>query len=258
MITREDVFKVNVVEHFRTRELITRPDAQRKYEKSGKGKGAVYQAGLSLAPARESHNWNLCAGSSPGCRTACLITAGSNVYGTSRRARILRTRLLMEHPEKFKEYLERDLRKARHYADMVARMPFAFRFNTLSDVDVERLVGHLILRGDYWLDYTKVAGKYRAWLSLPHPWYHLTFSRSETNEAQCLEFLKLGGTCTLVVRDEATKKHFLKAGYMGYPCADGDKSDRRWQDPPAHWILLVAKGKAKRDKTGFVVDKAVA
>jgi hypothetical protein len=248
-----DLFSIDVVDHFRTRELITRPDAQKKYAKSGEGEGAVYQCGLSLAPARESVKWNLCAGSSKGCRAACLITAGSNVYGTSARARILRTRLLMEHPEVFLSYLQRDLDKAHKTADKLG-LRFAFRFNTLSDVDVMRLCAEMIRPEDIWLDYTKVAAKYRAWLARrPSVPYHLTFSRSETNEAQCLEFLKLGGTVTLVIRDQQEFDRVLRLGYQGFPAVNGDLSDRRWNDPAGHWVALIAKGKARKDATGFAL-----
>lgn len=256
----DDPFRVDVVEYYRTRPVITEPDGQHKYALSGEGVTAVYQCGISFAPAKESERWNMCAGKSAGCEMACLITAGQNQWPSSKRARVLRTRLLMEQPEAFLRYLERDLARARKRAAKLG-LRFAFRFNTLSDADAMRIAGHLVGEGDIWLDYTKIAGKYRAWLKSRvgervngYDKYHLTFSRSEKNMTECLEFLKLGGTCTVVMSQDR-KDQFIKGGwpFHGFPCVDGDLSDRRWEDPPGHWVVLVAKGKAKRDTTGFVV-----
>ena len=54
----------------------------------------------------------------------------------------------------------------------------------------------------------------------------------------------------------------LPAFYLGYPVIDGDKTDRRFLDRKMFNIAdgqgfivgLKAKGKAKKDRTGFVVD----
>lgn len=256
MSLQHDVWAIDPVAYFATRSLITEPDAQHKYALSGEGEDAVYQCGLSLAPAVTMQGVNTCPGSTIQCRALCLKFAGQNNMTTSDVARILRTRLLMEHPEVFREYLRRDLDKARAKARK-AGLRFAFRFNTLSDVDVIKIAGDLIEPGDQWLDYTKVAGKYRAWLTSPHPQYHLTFSRSETNHAQCLEFLALGGTVTVVVKTEAHKQKLLRGWWYGFPSVDGDLSDRRWQDPKGHWVVLVAKGRARKALSGpreFVVS----
>lgn len=255
MATR-DPFKADVREYYRTAShaLITTPDAQHKYALSGEGVGAVYQCGLNLSPARESRKWNLCAGSSCGCRAVCLIFAGQNQWPSSAVARVMRTRFLMEERPLFLAKLDRELDGARAKATKLG-MRFAFRFNTLSDVDVVALCGHLIKPGDLWLDYTKVQAKYRAWLARATPGYHLTFSRSENNEAFCLEMLALGGTVTLVVRDEGSKARVIARGHLGFPGVDGDLSDRRWEDPRGHWVVLIAKGKARKDVSGFVVDR---
>ena len=77
--------------------------------------------------------------------------------------------------------------------------------------------------------------------------YHLTFSRSETNEQQCNEILSLGGNIVVVFRD----KNF-PLDFHGYPCYNADTTDLRFLDPPGVGALY-AKGRGRRDTSGFVV-----
>ena len=46
----------------------------------------------------------------------------------------------------------------------------------------------------------------------------------------------------------------LPREWKGYPVYDGDETDVRFYDPPNHVIGLHAKGEAKKDKTGFVIN----
>ena len=50
------------------------------------------------------------------------------------------------------------------------------------------------------------------------------------------------------------KKHNLPKEFEGMPVLNGDIHDMRFKDQPGHWVFLKAKGAAKHDKTGFVVD----
>ena len=44
--------------------------------------------------------------------------------------------------------------------------------------------------------------------------------------------------------------------WRGYSVVDGDKDDLRFLDPKQSIVALYAKGRAKKDKSGFVVDIA--
>ena len=80
--------------------------------------------------------------------------------------------------------------------------------------------------------------------------YSLTFSRSENNEAKCLDVLAKGGNVAVVFR---TKE--LPSTWQGYKVVNGDKNDLRFLDPKGVVIGLYAKGKkARNDTSGFVVD----
>ena len=77
--------------------------------------------------------------------------------------------------------------------------------------------------------------------------YHLTFSRSECNEAQCLEVMARGGNVAAVFAAPP-------AQWNGRPVIDGDKSDLRFLDPRGVVVGLTAKGAlGKRDTSGFVI-----
>ena len=84
--------------------------------------------------------------------------------------------------------------------------------------------------------------------------YHLTFSRSEDNEPECLDILSKGGNVAVVFNPHIPK------WYEGYPVITGDETDLRHLDPKGnpkdggYVIGLLAKGSAKSDKDNFVIQ----
>jgi hypothetical protein len=80
--------------------------------------------------------------------------------------------------------------------------------------------------------------------------YHLTFSLSETNKEAALEALWKGFNVAVVFDEKPND-------FLGVPVVDGDESDLRFLDKPYSIVGLKAKGKAKKDKTGFVVRRGV-
>jgi hypothetical protein len=93
-------------------------------------------------------------------------------------------------------------------------------------------------------DYTKLANR----KALPAN-YHLTFSLAENNEVQAFAALANGLNVAAVFRK-------VPAVFMGAAVVDGDETDLRFLDPKGVIVGLKAKGKAKRDTTGFVKEAA--
>ena len=92
-------------------------------------------------------------------------------------------------------------------------------------------------------DYTKLWNR----RNLPAN-YHLTFSRAESNQEQTLSAIVNGLNISAVFRSELPKQ------YLGLNVINGDKHDLRFLDPLRSCVGLIAKGKAKHDTSGFVIN----
>ena len=145
-------------------------------------------AGLSLAPEKQSGVGNTCPHASPGCSAACLDHQGlASVFQTIRRARIAKTRFFYADRKAFLELLRGDLERFQRKAER-EKKKLAVRLNVFSDIAWER---HIIgeFPGVTFYDYSKNASRVPQEASN----YHLTFSRSELNEADCLSVLQKAG-----------------------------------------------------------------
>jgi hypothetical protein len=231
----------------------------------------VATAILYLAPANASGVANTCVDASPGCTNSCLYTAGRGGFDIAvPAARIARTKTMKFNRAYFNARLIKETESHRARAAR-KEMRCAERLNGTSDLPWENFIvdadGHTMMArfpDVQFYDYTKSARR-----ALKHARgempanYHLTFSRSETNEDQCHEVLAAGGSIAVVFKICDCKrpcKHEIPDGvytYMGHPVINGDHDDLRFLDPPNVVVGLKAKGPAKLDTSGFVVDIAV-
>lgn len=210
-----------------------------KGEKKGILTGILY-----LSPARLSGR-EFCPNRSAGCTAACLNTAGRGKFTKTQAARLRKSRWLIEDPKSFKAKLEIDIRQLALDADLAGYIP-AVRLNGTSDIRWEIVAPELLelceKLGVKIYDYTKNPAR-----AISQP-YHLTFSRSECNESKCLEVLASGQNVAVVFRKD------LPATWNGYAVINGDENDLRFLDPAGVVVGLKAKGQAKKDRSGFVVD----
>ena len=82
----------------------------------------------------------------------------------------------------------------------------------------------------------------------------MTWSYSAANpkyEQYFDEVIRNGMSVAVVFRKPINLKT-----WRGYKVVDGDKDDLRFLDPKQSIVALYAKGKAKKDNSGFVVDIA--
>src|ERR1035438_735215 len=103
-------------------------------------------------------------------------------------------------------------------------------------------------------DYTKSERRYQDFLDnrLPKN-YHLTLSSHENMALETIdEYITHGGKVTVVFSTPKSKE--LPKKWKGHKVYDGDTSDLRFLDPKGFIIGLKAKGKARKDTTGFVVQ----
>jgi hypothetical protein len=218
---------------------------------------------LHLAPASLS-GYNTCASATPGCKMACLNTAGRGgipnarpvtvqgrqgtmtVSNVIQAARIRKTVWFFQDRAGFMAQLLKEIRAGIRYAQKMGLIP-VFRLNGTSDirwesvgVDGARNVMELFPDVQFY-DYTKMVNR----KDLPAN-YKLTFSLAETNDLQA--FAALGAGLNVA----AVFKGGLPETFMGRRVINGDESDLRFLDPVGVVVGLKAKGKAKRDTTGFV------
>jgi len=226
--------------------------------KTPKGEKKGYLTGiLYLAPNRMSGH-QVCPFATKGCIATCLNTAGRGVYSQVQQARLRKTQYFFEHREKFMRDLWNDI-GALVYRAYHRGMHPAVRLNGTSDLPWEIIEhnnldrDHLITSDVQFYDYTKNHKRYAAFLGRRFPPnYHLTFSRSESNMSDVKYFLSKGGTVAVVFSTKKGRR--LPRSYIDFPVIDGDLNDLRFKDPESVVVGLRAKGKARHDTSGFVVQ----
>jgi len=214
-------------------------------------KNAIKTYILYLAPSNLS-GINICPYASQGCIKSCLNTAGHGQFNSVQLARLNKTLIFKENRPKFYIQLANELLKI-HDKAIKQNIDIAIRLNGTSDIDhLNELIRHTgidFLDSFYsnlkFYDYTKNPNIVKKYLNTN---YKITFSRSEINDIQVDEVLNSGGNVAMVF------KHELPSNYMGFPVINGDESDLRYYDPKNVIIGLKAKGKAKNDKTNFVIN----
>lgn len=205
---------------------------------------------LYMAPSDLS-GFNVCPFASKGCIKGCLNTAGMGIFSNVQLARINKTKFWGYDRSNFYIQLANELLKI-HDKAIKKGIKIAIRLNGTSDIDhldlLRRYSGIDFLETFYdnllFYDYTKNYNHIRKYLGST---YKLTFSRSETNENDAYLTLKNGGNIAVVFANE------LPEFWHGYKVINGDDTDLRYFDPENVVIGLYAKGKAKKDQTGFVV-----
>jgi hypothetical protein len=216
--------------------------------KTVKGQKRGFMTGiLYLAPGKLSGLINVCPNASVACDNLCLYYAGRGAFNSVQKARTAKTVFYVKDRESFlatlKDNVTSVIRKAK-----AKRMVPVIRLNGTSDIGWERYTVIQAFKKTRFYDYTKSFQRMISFLDgkLPSN-YSLTFSRSETNETQCLDVLKRGGNVAVVFRKE------LPTHWNGFPVINGDENDLRFLDPKGVVVGLTAKGKAKSDTSGFVV-----
>jgi hypothetical protein len=203
---------------------------------------------LHLAPANTSGR-NVCPGSSKGCRAACLNFSGrgqwlENKQGLNpiHKARIEKTKYFFNDRGGFLDQLRKEINLAINREIKRGLVP-VFRLNGTSDIRFENYGIFESFPDIQFYDYTKLSNR----RNLPGN-YKLTFSRSESNQSQVKEAFSNGMNVAAAFRDE------LPPIYRGIPVINGDLHDLRFLDPAGVYVGLIAKGPAKKDKSGFVID----
>lgn len=229
--------------------------------KTVKGNARGYLTGiLYMSPADSGVNaigeWDgidVCPFSTPGCRDSCLNTAGRGIFTSVQAGRLRKRNEFRTNRTAFISDLAADIARLSRRAERLGMRPVV-RLNGTSDIAWELLAPQLFAAFPQvtFYDYTKIPARMARYLAGKFPRnYRLTFSRSETNDAECAATLADNGTVAVVFATPRGAR--LPKFWGGHRVVDGDKSDLRFLDPRGVVVGLRAKGRAKEDRTGFVV-----
>ena len=215
---------------------------------------------LHLAPANLS-GYETCPKRTAGCSAACLNTAGRGGMfipggtNTIQEARKRKTRMFFEFRNDFMAALVKDIESAIKQSKKKDLIP-VFRLNGTSDLSFEK---YGVVRGEklfnnifeafpevQFYDYTKILGRKVKEISN----YHLTFSAADGNDKDVEKAIEQGYNVATVFGLKKTQP--MPATYQGLPVFNGDDSDLRFLDPKGVVVGLYAKGRAKKDTSGFV------
>jgi hypothetical protein len=126
------------------------------------------------------------------------------------------------------------------------------RLNGTSDLSWEKYIKMGTEFADIqFYDYTKGYSRMVKYLNGKLPMnYYLTYSYNEkTTPEQVKYILSRAGTIAVVFKGKLPKT------FMGATVINGDTHDFRFRDPVGVIVGLTAKGRAKKDTTGFVVGE---
>ena len=217
---------------------------------------------------------NACPNASAGCIAACLFNSGNARFNKVQAGRYNKSNYLIEAKDEFLAQLDEEIGKlVKKYSKLSNKL--CIRLNGTSDWNwenkverVEIINGKLVTIPSFvvrdgknifelypevqFYDYTKSANR----IGNTPANYHLTFSRSESNDQLVGEVLSKGGNVAAVFTE-------LPETYLGYPVVDGDVDDLRFLDGENVVVGLshkraATKGGGKRNdiaiSSGFVIE----
>jgi len=229
--------------------------------KTIKGDGSEYLTGIVyMTPYKvmvDNKWYNSCSMAVlAGCIEGCLNTAGRGAMNCVQAARQRKAEWFYRDRDGFMKQLMQDIAKFQTYCNKRGIQP-VIRLNGTTDIRWELIkldgltIFELFPRVSFY-DYTKIANRNTSHIEN----YHLTWSYSNASPkyaAMMQTALDRGMNVATVFR-----KAFDYANtWAGLPVINGDSDDLRILDPKGgHIVALYAKGKAKKDMSGFVVDIA--
>ena len=215
--------------------------------KTSKGEKLNYLTGiLYMLP-----NYKTCPSASKGCMKVCLQSAGRGKFSNVREARKAKRDLFYTDQKYFMESLVWSIKKVIRKAQREKLTP-VIRLNGTSDIayeDIKLDSGKNIFEtfpNVQFYDYTTRDDRTSA---MRGDWsnYHLTFSRKEDNHDKSMLVNQIFGLNVAVVFDKVPEV------WQGRKVINGDETDLRFLDKQNVIVGLTAKGKAKKDNSGFTV-----
>jgi hypothetical protein len=191
-----------------------------------------------------------------GCFDGCLNTAGRGAFNSTQKARAAKTQFFKENQRAFMLSLCADIWSHKRRAEKLKLIPLV-RPNGTSDIPFENIQidGKTIFQlfpEIQFYDYTKHPSRKLDGKTAGN--YDLTYSFSAlTPKTVSIKGLtnRANVRTAVVFHNQAD----IPSDFRGWPVIDGDDSDVRHIEPRQVVVALYAKGKAKKDYSGFVQIK---
>jgi hypothetical protein len=221
--------------------------------KTRKGDGSEYVTAIMYLVPWKSAGINTCPmAEQAGCIEGCLNSAGRGAFSNVQAGRARKTQWFATDREGFMIQLYKDVLSFMRFCAKIGVQP-CVRLNGTSDIRWEliKVSGFANIFEAFpmvqFYDYTKIANR-----KVTAPNYHLTWSYSGANDTYAKQYAiaKANGLNIAVVW---RKVGMIPSEYLGLPVVDGDKDDLRFLDPKGVVVALYAKGKARKDTSGFVI-----
>ena len=190
------------------------------------------------------------------CKEACLNTAGrggifkkGESTNTIQEARKRKTDLFLNDRDTFMSLLVKDIQAFVRKCERLDKKP-CIRLNDTSDIQwelipIDNYANIFEMFSDVqFYDYTKIPT--RKVSSIKN--YHLTWSYSEANDKYARLFEQVPYNKAVVFHGG------LPSMFKGMRVIDGDTTDMRFLDKQNRVVGLKAKGLAKKDTSGFVIQ----
>lgn len=223
--------------------------------KTVKGQKLDFLTGiLYMAPSNISGHQVCPSAELAGCREACLYTAGRGAMSITQKARINKTKRFFEDRDQFMTDLIWSIKALQRKAIRMGLTPLV-RLNGTSDIAYENVKHNGLTIFEYFpdlqfYDYTKLPTR----KNIPAN-YDLTFSYSGVQSFAPLVAKANANQALARIAVVFDKVENIPSSFMFTDVIGGDNSDIRHTEPRGVVVALYAKGKARQDRTGFVVRK---
>jgi hypothetical protein len=221
--------------------------------KTVKGEKKGFLTGILYLISSDISGANLCPlAKIAACDLPCLVSAGRGRMSSVFFARLRKTLFFLQYNKEACDMIKDDIRKIERKAKKQG-FDFAIRLNGTSDIRFERYDIIQAFPHVTFYDYTKIANR----KNLPAN-YDITFSYSGLADfaPHVKKALENGLRVAAVFRNRETVETMLQNGikFLGRDIIDGDETDLRFLEPKNAIVALYAKGRAKYDGSGFVID----
>lgn len=226
--------------------------------KTVKGETIGYYTGILYLAPSDISGYQVCPMAKLAqCDKACLYTSGRGAFTSIQNARIAKTKLFFSDRNWFMQNIVKDIQKGITKAKAL-NQELLIRLNGTSDIKWEN-VDFTDLDGKHYnnimekfpnvqfYDYTKIPNR----VDLPSN-YDLTFSYSGVVTFQ--KFNKIAIAKKMRIATVFRTEKMIPEKYLGLNVISGDNSDVRHIEDKNTIVALYAKGKARKDVTGFVID----